>query len=484
MGEDYSQSKVITAAKWSLLAEIASKLVVPVTSIILARILAPEVFGIVATITMVVSFAEMLADAGFNKYLIQHNFTDDNEKLQYVNVAFWSNFILSAFLWSTIFYFNEQIASFVGNPGYGNVLSIASLQLMLASFSSIQTALFRRDFDFRTLFVVRIFLILIPIFVTIPLAWIGFSYWSIIIGNLATQLSNAVILTIKSSWKPQISYNFSIFKRMFSFSFWSLIESISIWLTTWIDTFIIGRLMSQHHLGLLKTSTTMVNSLLSLITSSTVPVLFSTLSRLQNDTKKFVEVYFSFQRLVSLVVFPIGVVVFLYSELITLLLLGDHWVEASDIIGNWALTSAIMIVLGNFSSEVYRAKGKPKLSFVAQVLHLIVLVPTILISARYGFMTMVYARSWIRMEFVLVHLIIMNRVIGISIVRTIRNVFPSLVSSMAMFLLGIVLKNFSAGLIWNVFSISACITLYILILTLFPIIRRDINQLVKKVLRY
>lgn len=66
--------KITAAGRWSALTEIAAKLVTPVTAMILARLLAPEAFGVVATVTMVVSFVEMFADAGFQKYLVQHEF--------------------------------------------------------------------------------------------------------------------------------------------------------------------------------------------------------------------------------------------------------------------------------------------------------------------------------------------------------------------------------------------------------------------------
>ena len=67
------------ATKWSSITEIATKLIAPITNAILARLLVPEAFGVVATLTMVVSFAEIFTDAGFQKYLVQHEFSDQEE---------------------------------------------------------------------------------------------------------------------------------------------------------------------------------------------------------------------------------------------------------------------------------------------------------------------------------------------------------------------------------------------------------------------
>lgn len=480
MKQNSLHNQVINATKWSSITEIVAKLVSPITNMILARILVPEAFGVVATVTMIISFADMFTDSGFQKYLIQHNFKDEEEKYKNTNVAFWTNFVISIVLWVIIFLFREQIASFVGNPSLGNVLAVACLQLPLTSFSSIQMALYRRDFDFKTLFIVRVVGISIPIVITLPLALLGLSYWSLIIGMLAMQVSNALILTIKSKWKPKLYYSFKILKEMFSFSVWSLIEAISIWLTVWIDTFIISNFLNQYYLGIYKTSITLVNTLMALITASIIPVLFSALSRLQHDDNEFNRIFFKFQRLVSIVVLPLGIGVYLYSDLATKILLGNQWTEASGVIGVWALTSSITIVFSYFNSEVYRAKGRPKLSFLSQILHLIFLVPVVVISSGYGFWPLVYARSWARTQGIIVGFLFMKFAIGFPVLKTIKNVLPTVVAASAMGIFGYLLKQLNQGIIWSLFSILFCVLLYFSIISLFPNIRKEMLTLLRK----
>lgn len=470
-------SKYVNATKWSTITQIATKLISPVTNMILARLISPEAFGIVATITMIITFADMFTDAGFQKYLVQHEFENEDEKFKNSNVAFWTNFGVSIILWLIITLFRETIAISVGNPGQGNVIAIASIQLLLTSFSSIQMALYRREFDFKTLFLVQMVAVCVPFLVTIPLALLGLSYWAIIIGNITMQVSNAIILTYKSKWKPRLFYDVTLLKEMLSFSMWSLIEAISIWLTTWADVFIIGSALNQYYIGIYKTSTTLVNALMSLITASIVPVLFSALSRLQNDEKNFKKMYYKTQRAVSTFVFPLGVGLYMYSELATKVMLGNKWSEASDVIGVWALTSAIMIVFGNFNSEVYRAKGLPKLSFIAQILHLIVLVPVCIVSSKYGFWSLVYARAWIRTQLVLVHFAIMKFAIGFSSLETIKNVVPSAISSISMGVLAYFLQQLSSEILWDFISILICILFYFSVLSLFPSMREQIESL-------
>lgn len=480
MSKENIKGNFINATKWSAITEIASKIVSPITNMILARIISPEAFGIVSTATMITSFADMFTDAGFQKYLVQHQFKSDNEKNLNANIAFWTNLGISIFLLTVITIFREKIAIMVGNPGLGKVISIASIQLLFTSFSSIQMALYRRSFDFKTLFVVKVISVFIPFVITIPLAYLGLSYWALIIGNITTQLMNAIILTVKSKWKPTLFYSVNMLKEMISFSMWSLIEAISIWFTAWIDVFIISNSLNQYYLGLYKNSTTMVNGIMSLITVSIVPAFFATLSRLQDDESKFNKMYFDTQRIVAILVFPLGVGVYLYSTLATQILLGNSWIEASEIIGLWALTSSITIVLGNLCSEVYRAKGRPKLSFLAQLAHLIFLIPACIIASRNGFWTLVYTRSGIRMQGVLIHLIIIQLVMGISIKKIIKNISPPLISVILMSIFAKVLQSINNGLVWDILSIILCCILYFMVLYAFPSIRKEINKHLNK----
>ncbi|MBS5884530.1 lipopolysaccharide biosynthesis protein [Clostridium sp.] len=471
-------NKFLNATKWSAITEVFSKLVSPITNMILARIISPEAFGVVATVTMIISFVDMFTDAGFQKYLVQHEFRTEEELFNSANVAFWTNLLLSIILWLIIIIFRDSIAIIVGNPGLGNVISISCIQILLTSFSSIQMSLYRRNFNFKTLFVVRMISVCIPFFITIPLASIGFSYWALVIGSICIQISNAIILTIKSEWKPKLYYKIGILKEMISFSIWSLIEAISIWLSSWIDMLVIGNYLNEYFLGLYKTSTSMVNVIMTLISASVIPAFFSTLSRLQEDEKSFSNIFFDTQKFLSIIIFPLGIGIYLYRELATNIMLGSNWSDAKLIVGISALTISIKIVLGDLCSEVYRAKGKPKISLLAQILHLIFLVPSCIISIKYGFWTFVYVRSFMRIQFILVHFVVMKYVMKIKVEETIKNIFPIIISTLIMAYVAHLINGYrSEDIIWNFISILICAFVYFFILYLFPSMRKDLKRL-------
>lgn len=473
-------SKIVKATKWSTVTEVIAKLITPVTSIILARMLTPEAFGVVTTLTMVITFAEIFTDAGFQKYLIQHQFKDAIDREQSVNVAFWSNLVMSLIIWIFIGIFADSLAAMVGNPGLGHVLTISCISIPLAAFSSIQMALYKRDLDFKTLFKVRLIGICVPLFVTVPLAFCLRNYWALVLGTIVSNLANAILLTLYSEWKPKCFYSFSKLKEMFSFSAWSVVESISIWLTGYLDVFIIGVYLNEYYLGLYKTSTTVVGQIIGLITVATTPILFSSLSRVQNDESAFNTLFFKFQKIVGIVVIPIGFGIFCFSDLVTTILLGNQWREASTFIGLWGFTSAFTVVLSHYSSEVYRAKGKPYLSFISQVLHLIILCPVVIVAVKHGFEVLATSRALIRFQGVLVNLIIMQTVIKISAWSMLKNVLPAIFSATIMALAGHYLVAMSQNILWQLASILICIVIYFIVLLCFHNERYVLLDLIKR----
>lgn len=483
MSNENLNNKIAKATKWSSITEIVAKLITPITSIVLARLLTPEAFGVVTTLTMIITFAEIFTDAGFQKYLIQHEFKDNTDRIQSTNVAFWSNLIMSLFIWGLIALFCEPLAIMVGNPGLGYVLSIACVSIPLAAFSSIQMALYKRDFDFKTLFKVRIVGICIPLIVTIPLAlWLK-NFWALVIGTIASNVVNAILLTYYSNWKPSLYYSSAKLKEMFSFTMWSVIEAVSIWLTSYIDVFIIGLYLNEYYLGLYKTSITVVGQIMGLVISATTPILFSSLSRLQNDEEEFKRLFLKFQKLVGLLVFPLGVGIFCFSDLITELLLGNQWMKASGFIGWWGLTSALTIVLSHYSSEVYRSKGRPKLSVLSQWLHIVVLWPTLLIAIHYGFEILYVSRSLVRLEGILINMVIMNMLIKITPMQMIKNIFPSCVCAIGMAFVAYVLSTLDNSLIWQFLSIVICAIFYFSLMACFSNERTIILKFIHKTIK-
>ena len=194
-----------------------------------------------------------------------------------------------------------------------------------------------------------------------------------------------------------------------------------------------------------------ISSYMAIITSTITPVLFAALSRYQNDDVKFKKTYFDFQRITATLVIPMGIGIFLFQDLVTEILLGSQWTEASGCVGIWGLTGAFSIVFANLSSEAFRSKGHPKISLIVQAINLMFIVPTLLIAIRYDFRTLYTARSLIRFQYVITAMIALRILYKFRIWETIKNVMPMLLSTAVMGVVGFVLKRISGNMVcWDV----------------------------------
>ena len=459
--------RVKKATTWSMITEICSKIITPIVNMVLARLLVPEAFGVVATINMVISFAEIFTDAGFQKFLIQREFESEDDLNRSTDVAFWTNLGLSCFICVVIFFARHSLATMLKRPELANSISIASILIIVAAFSSIQMARYKRNFDFKTLFVVRLGVILIPVVVTIPLAIVLKNYWALLIGTFASQLFNAIVLTVKSKWKPKFFYSVKLLKKMFGFSAWTILESISIWLTLNVGIFIVGNNLNDYYLGLYTTSITTVNSIVGIITSSISPVLFSALSRHQNDDLEYRKTYYSFQRMSAVFIVPLSVGIFLYSDLVTLILLGNQWAQAAGAIGIAGLFRSVTFLFSNFSSEVYRSKGEPRISLIMQIVYLVFIIPVLWISSQYGFKPLYISNALAGLEMVLCSVIIMRYRYKFRFLDSVKEIYPMFIASLIMGGCGYLLKTMMDNVIWSFVTVIICMVVYFLVLFLF-----------------
>ena len=140
--------------------------------------------------------------------------------------------------------------------------------------------------------------------------------------------------------------------------------------------------------------------------------------------------------------------------------------EASGFIGLWALTSTLTIVISYYNSEVYRAKGRPKLSVLGQVLHIVVLWPVVLIAVRYGFEVLYWARSLVRLEGILVGLCIMGIAIKMPVGKIFTNILPTCIAAACMFL--VMLLPEATNLVQSIVYAVFAGLIYLGVIMLFP----------------
>lgn len=459
--------KTTAAFKWSSITELLSKIINPVINMLLARILAPEVFGILATVTMVISFAEVFVESGFQKFLIQHDFITEQSEQEFMSVAFWANLIFSCIIWGGVIVFCQPLASIAGNSGLGIPIAIAGVTIPLYGVIGIQNCRLKKSLEFKVLFYVRIASAFVPLVVTLPLALFGFDYWSLIIGNITGVCVQSILLMVFGRFKPLKFFRLYYLKYMLGFGVWTLLDGIVVWATAWIDTLLISHNMTNYYLGLYKNSVTTITSFFTIITSALTPVLFSSLSRLKDDQNEFNKLFLKVQKVLCLFLLPISAGLYFYRDLVTLIMFGDKWTEASDIVGIISITTALRIMFVSFYSDLYRAKGKFYLPLILQLLDIFILIPTCLISVKNGFWTLVYARAFVKLDLVIPELILTWIVCKLSPLKTGKAILHPFIATMIMSCMVLILQQVNSSIIWSFLSILICSVIYFVTLFLF-----------------
>ncbi len=464
-----SENKALSSTAWAFGAECAAKLIVPITNMILARLLAPDAFGIVITVNMVISFAEMITSSSFQKYIVQKEFKDESELNRFASVAFWANFSLAMSALVIVAIYNAPIAAFVGSEGYGSSIIVASIALPLTALSGIYEGIYKRKFNFKTLFLIRVAVCLVPLIITVPLALLGFGHWALIIGTLAGHvLRNLIFLFYKRTWFPKLYFKFGELRDMLSFGIWSLLEALIAWFVTWVDVFLVTQMFDAHYTGLYKNSQSTVTSILSIVTASTQPVLFSLLSRLQDNAVEFKKTYIDYVKYVSVFMIPMGVGLLAYSDVATMILLGDNWMEASRFIGLWGLATALTCLFGELNREAYRAINKPRVSFFVMLSHLVFIVPVCLLALPLGFEKFVVIRSIAYLELLIPNIICTKFVLRVSLRKYFKGMLIPLGASAVMYGAAM-LMTYTLGdaLLIRIFQIFVCVLVYFGVLSIF-----------------
>lgn len=399
------------ALKWSFLSELAAKIVAPLVFIILARLLAPEDFGVVAAAAMVISFSQVFWEAGMGKAIIQHQ----GDRAAAANAAFWINGVLAIAIAIALIVVAEGVAERIfHDQRVALVLQVMSLQVLLSAAVSVHTALLQKDMQFKPLFWVRLATVTIPGLVSIPLAWHGQGYWALIAGTLVGQLVQVMMLWRMSHWRPRWSFNPLVAREMGGFGAWVGVSGLLAWFYVWADALIVGMYLGSHELGLYRTGNQFAIMIFAVLFGPIAPVLYSHLSTMNQDRERLGRAIEKVIRVLILLAIPVAFIVFALAEPIAAALFGDKWHGISLVVGVMALMHGFSWVVG-MNGEVYRAMGKPSYETIVSAATLAIYLGAYLVSIRQGLDAFVWTRLALALGALSLHLFVLRRVLSISL---------------------------------------------------------------------
>ena len=237
--------KSIISVLWSSLDRFGQQIVQFVTSVILARILLPEDFGLIAMLAIFFAFGMAFVDSGFQKALIQKKELTQIDE----SSVFYLNVFISLLIASTMTMMAPLIADFFGQPKLIQITRVLSLTLIFSSLGLVQDALLARCLKFKVLFKVNLSANVISGLVSIYLAISGYGVWSIVFLQVGSSLFRTVFLWVFNTWRPGLYFSVNSIKSMFSFGSRLLVVSLTNSIFTNLYQVIIGKLFSAGDLG-------------------------------------------------------------------------------------------------------------------------------------------------------------------------------------------------------------------------------------------
>lgn len=271
--------KVLSNFIWRLMERSGAQLVQFLVSIVLARVLLPKQYGIVALLTAFITILSIFIDSGLSIALIQKENADEKD----FSTVFYVNMTLCATLYVLLFIFAPFIAGLYHNPDMTAYLRVIGITLLVAGVKNVQTAYVSRNLIFKRFFFATLGGTVGAGILGIIMAYTGFGVWALIAQSLFNNAVDTLILWITVKWRPKKVFSFSRLKGLFSYGWKILASSLIDTLYNNIRTFIIGGKYSNDDLAFYDRGSQFPYVIVNNINLSIDSVLLPTMSKVQND---------------------------------------------------------------------------------------------------------------------------------------------------------------------------------------------------------
>ena len=373
------------ATLWSALEISARYGAQFIVMLILARLLSPEDFGLIAILLVFTSLGALLIDGGFGAALIQRQSTsaDDETTVFIFNIA--AGFLAGVLLFSMA----PVIARFFEQPRLTDLTRLMAFALPLAGLAAVPDALLAMKLDFRSRARAEIVASLCAGFVSITLAVRGFGVWSLAWHSITSIFIRCVLLWILSAWRPRGACSIQSFRGLFGFGAYMLAASLLNALAVRLQSVLIGKLFNTKELGYYTLAQNTQQVPTSLVGSLLNRVGFPVFSTISGDHQRLAFGLQSVMRMSMFLFFPCMIGIALVADSLVEVLFGEQWNPAAPILSILAMSAAIwpMHVL---NISVIGAQGKSNLLLRVEVIKQAITIALIVISASWG----VLAIAW------------------------------------------------------------------------------------------
>lgn len=375
---DNIKNKMAGTLAWTAVDRFGQQLIQFAVGIILARLLAPSEYTLIALVMIFITLSNTLVDGGFGYSLVRKKEITDRE----TNTVFFFNIIVSVTLYLLLYFSAPFIASFYQQPELVPVARVVFLAILINALYLIPNILLIRSLNFRATTTVNVISVIASGSIAVIMAITGSGVWALVAQQLAFPFFRVILATFFVRWQPQLQFSFAVLRNFFSYSVSMLGTSILNNIFSYIYILIFGKYYSKLEVGYYyqanKLNETTNFSFQAILGSS-----YNVFVKIQDDTERFKRVFRELVRKSSIIIFPLLMFLIAAADSIISVLLTEKW--AHSIIFFQLLSFASLLnPLYTLITSALNARGKSKTTFYLEFLKKTLIILSVIICLKYG----------------------------------------------------------------------------------------------------
>ena len=363
----------------TMIAQVGKFVLQMGSTVVLARLLLPEDYGLIGMVTVIINFAGLFKDLGLSTATIQK--AEINHKQ--VSTLFWINFVISCATALVVAALAPVVASFYKEPRLTWITLALASSFIFSGLTVQHQALLRRRMSFTSLAKIEIISMLVGVVTAMISAWYGLGYWALVLMQIATSIANAVGVWVACSWRPGVPLRRSGIRTMLAFGGNMTGFNLVNYFSRNLDNVLIGQYWGPQQLGLYAQAYKLVLLPIQQINSPITNVALPALSSLQGEPEKYRRYYYKAILLITTLGMPIVAFMFASADKLIFLILGKQWLDAVPIF-RFLMPAAFIGTFNVATGWVYASLGRTDRQFRWGIVSSMIDVIVFLISIRWG----------------------------------------------------------------------------------------------------
>lgn len=376
-------SKVLKGSSWIFGLQVVQRVMRTSRAFILARLLAPEDFGLFGIASLMLLGFEVFTRTGIDDAIIHTH--DDIES--YLHTSYWIQVTRGFALAAIIFISAPYVAAFFDNSGVISVCRLLALVVIFRGIKSVGIVILQRELDFKNEAIYLFWASLIEFISTLLLAYSIKNVWALIIGFLIGEFTLTVLSFVFHPYRPKLLFDFEKSKKMTRFGRWILLSGVVSYISLQLDNILVGRWISLEALGIYQMAYFLANLPATEITKVISKVLDPAYAKLQNDKERLLSAFRKSFTVTTALVLPSAVGLIIAAPIVVTILLGKNWNEAIPLVSILSL-GGLFRGFGAVGGSLFKALGVPHLIFKIELIRSITLgisiYPAFLVGGSIG----------------------------------------------------------------------------------------------------